>query len=91
MSTVRRYVRLTIVGTGDKPGCVPVPLPALPAVHAAIGGRTSGPLLRKRTGAGMDRRLVHRYVARTAQAAAISRPIGPHAPRRTVGLSRAFR
>jgi integrase/recombinase XerD len=85
VSTVRGYVTLTFVGKGDKPARVPVPLPALPAVHAAIDGRTSGPLLRTRTGAGMERRSVHRYVARTAQAAGISRPIGPHALRRTVG------
>jgi integrase/recombinase XerD len=85
VSTVRGYVTLTFVGKGDKPARIPVPLPALPAVHAAIDGRTSGPLLRTRTGAGMERRSVHRYVARTAQAAGISRPIGPHALRRTVG------
>ena len=64
------------------------PLPALPAVQATIDGQISGPLLRTRTGAGMDRRLVHRYVARTAQVAGISRPIGPHALRRTVGTVR---
>jgi integrase/recombinase XerD len=62
-----------------------VPLPALPAVQAVIDGRTSGPLLRTRSGGGIDRRSVHRYVARTAQVAGISRPIGPHALRRTVG------
>src|SRR3954466_3286898 len=85
LSTVRGYVTLTFVGKGDKPARMPVPLPALPAVQAAIDGRTSGPLLRTRTGAGMDRRSVHRYVARTAQVAGIRRPIGPHALRRTVG------
>jgi integrase/recombinase XerD len=85
VSTVRGYVTLTFVGNGRQARPRPVPLPALPAVHAAIDGRTSGPLLRTRTGAGMERRSVHRYVARTAQAAGISRPIGPHALRRTVG------
>jgi integrase/recombinase XerD len=50
-----------------------------------LGARTGGPLLRTRTGAGMDRRSVHRYVARTARVAGIARPIGPHALRRTVG------
>jgi integrase/recombinase XerD len=85
VSTVRGYVTLTFVGRADKPARVPVPLPALPAVHAAIDGRTGGPLLRTRTGAGMERRSVHRHVARTARAAGIRRPIGPHALRRTVG------
>jgi integrase/recombinase XerD len=82
LATVRGYVTLTFIGKGDKPARVPVPLPALPAVQAAIEGRISGPLLRTRSGGGMDRRSVHRYVARTA---GVSRPIGPHALRCTVG------
>src|SRR3954452_8934562 len=45
LSTVRGHVTLTFVGKGDKPARMPVPLPALPAVQAAIDGRTSGPLL----------------------------------------------
>ena len=85
LATVRGYVTSTFLGKGDKPARVPVPIPALGAVQAAIDGRATGPLLRTRTGAGMDRRSVHRYVARTAQVARISRPIGPHALRRTVG------
>jgi integrase/recombinase XerD len=88
LATVRGYVTLTFLGKGDKPARMPVPLPALPAlpaVQAAIDHRTSGPLLRTRSGAGMDRRSVHRYVAGTAGAAGIARPIGPHALRRTVG------
>src|SRR3954466_1879102 len=84
VATVRGYVTLTFVGKGDKPARVPVPLPALPAGQAAIDGPTSGPLLPTPPGPGMDRRSVHRYVARTAQVAGISRPIGPHALRRTV-------
>ena len=68
-----------------RPARVPVPIPALGAVQAAIDARTAGPLLRTRSGAGMDRRTVHRYVAATAKAAGITRPIGPHALRRTVG------
>jgi hypothetical protein len=83
--TVRGYATLLVMGKGDKPARVPVPIPALGAVQAAIDGRTSGPLLRTRSGAGMDRRTVHRYVAATAKAAGITRPIGPHALRRTVG------
>src|SRR5215211_1197365 len=83
--TVRGYATLIVVGKGDKPARVPVPIPALAAVTAAIDGRSSGPLLRTRTGAGMDRRSVHRYVAATARAAGIRRPISPHALRRTVG------
>jgi len=83
--TVRGYATLLVLGKGDKPARVPVPIPALAAVQTAIDGRTTGPLLRTRTGAGMERRAVHRYVAATARTAGIARPIGPHALRRTVG------
>src|SRR3954452_21286640 len=83
--TVRGYATLLVLGKGDKPVRVPVPIPALAAVQTAVDGRTTGPLLRTRTGAGMERRAVHRYVAATARAAGIARPIGPHALRRTVG------
>ncbi len=83
--TVRGYATFIVMGKGDKPARVPVPIPALGAVQDAIAGRTTGPMLRTRSGAGMDRRTVHRYVTVTARAAGISRPIGPHALRRTVG------
>jgi len=85
LTNIRGYVTLTFVGKGDKPARVPVPLPALPAIQETSAGRSSGPLLRTRTGAAMDRRSVHRYVAHTARVAGIGRPIGPHALRRTVG------
>jgi integrase/recombinase XerC/integrase/recombinase XerD len=83
--TVRGYATVIVIGKGDKPARVPVPIPALGAVQGAVAGRSAGPLLRTRTGAGMDGRSVHRYVAATARAAGIARPIGPHALRRTVG------
>lgn len=87
LTIVRGYSTLTFIGKGDKPARVPVPIPALVAVQAAVDGRTAGPLLRTRSGAGMDRRSIHRYVARTAKAAGIGRPISPHALRRTVGTA----
>jgi integrase/recombinase XerD len=83
--TVRGYATLIVMGKGDKPARVPVPIPALGAVQAAIDGRSTGPLLRTLSGARMDRRSVHRYVAATARTAGIFRPIGPYALRRTVG------
>jgi integrase/recombinase XerD len=87
LTVVRGYSTLTFVGKGDKPARVPVPIPALAAIHAVVDGRTTGPLLRTRSGRGMDRRDVFRYVARTGQTAGISRPVSPHALRRTVGTA----
>src|SRR4051794_37658572 len=40
--TVRGYATLIVLGKGDKPARVPVPIPALAAVQAAIDGRTAG-------------------------------------------------
>jgi integrase/recombinase XerD len=40
LATVRGYVTLAFVDKGDKPARVPVPLPALPAVLAAVDGHT---------------------------------------------------
>jgi integrase/recombinase XerD len=87
LSVVRGYSTLTFIGKGDKPARVPVPIPALGAVQACVDGRTTGSLLRSRTGHSMDRRMVYAYVARTAKAAGISRPVSPHALRRTVGTA----
>src|SRR3954454_19518442 len=69
----RGYATLLVLGKGDKPVRVPETIPALAAVQAAVDGRTTGPLLRTRTGAGMERRAVHRYVAATARAASSDR------------------
>jgi hypothetical protein len=46
--TLRGYATLLVMGKSDKPARVPVPIPALGAVQAAIDGRISGPLLRRR-------------------------------------------
>jgi len=87
LAVVRGYSTITFIGKNDKPARVPVPIPALAAVQACVDGRTTGPLLRTRAGNAMDRRAVHRYVARVAQAAGINRPVSPHALRRTVGTA----
>lgn len=85
LSTVRGYTVVTFIGKGDKPAKMPVPIPAISAIQDVVAGRETGPLLRTQSGAGMDRRSVFRAVRRTAKAAGITRPISPHALRRTVG------
>lgn len=87
LSQQRGYTVLTFMGKGDKPARVPVPIPALAAIQDCVDGRSSGPLLRTATGNGMSRRDVFRYVRTTAKAAGISRPISPHALRRTVATT----
>jgi site-specific recombinase XerD len=77
------YELLHIVGKGAKPADVPLPIPVLRAVRQAAGDRTSGPLLRTRTGRRLDRPAAARMVARLAHRAGITHPISPHGLRRT--------
>src|SRR3712207_971642 len=43
-ATVRGYATLLVIGKGDKPVRVPVPIPALAAVTAGLDGPPSGPV-----------------------------------------------
>ena len=64
---------------GAKPADIPQPMPVLRAVRQAVDGRTSGPILRTRTGRRMDRAGASRALTRVARAAgspARSAPMG---------------
>jgi len=77
------YELLHVTGKGAKPADIPLPIPVLRAVREAIDGRTSGPILRTRTGRRMDRAGAARALTRVAHAAGIAHPISPHGLRRT--------
>ena len=49
------YELLHVLGKGAKPADIPLPIPGLRAVREALDGRTTGPILRTRTGRRMDR------------------------------------
>jgi integrase len=49
------YELLHVLGKGAKPADVPLPIPVLRAVREAVDTRTTGPILRTRTGRRMDR------------------------------------
>jgi len=55
----------------------------LRALREAVDGRTTGPILRTRTGRRMDLAGASRALTRVAHAAGITRPISPHGLRRT--------
>jgi integrase/recombinase XerD len=65
-------------GKGGTRTLMPLPPAVARALDAAAGDRVSGPLLRTRTGARMDRHAAARIVRRTANAAAIPRRVHPH-------------
>ena len=69
------------VGKGDKPAVVPLPPRTAYALGAAIGGRTTGPLVLTRRGTRMNRAAAARTVARLARHAGIRKHITPHSLR----------
>jgi site-specific recombinase XerD len=74
------YELLHVIG---KPADIPLPIPMLRAVRDATDGRSSGPILRARSGRRMDRAAAARALTRVALAAGVTRPITPHGLRRT--------
>lgn len=100
IAKAHRCVRF--IGKGGRPALVPMPPAVQRAVDAAIGDRTTGPLLLRRDGSRMTRRSADRVVKRVAKDAAIVNvKVSPHvlrhsfvvgaldagAPPRTVQLS----
>lgn len=77
------YELLHVLGKGAKPADIPLPIPVSRAVRDAVDGRTTGPILRTRSGRRMDRAGASRALTRVAHAAGIIRPISPHGLRRT--------
>ncbi|MCQ4119906.1 tyrosine-type recombinase/integrase [Rhodococcus tibetensis] len=78
---------ITFVGKGGKPATLPMPVPVMRAVDAAIGDRTSGPLLLRRDGTAMTRRSADRVVKRLANVAGIKKTVSPHSFRNTMIVS----
>jgi integrase/recombinase XerD len=78
------YELLHVIAKGAKPADIPLPIPVLRAVREAIGGRSSGPILRTRTGRRTDRAGASRALPRVARAAGISHQISPHGLRRAL-------
>lgn len=88
------YELLHVLGKGAKPADIPLPIPVLRAVREVIDGRTTGPILRTRTGRRMDRAGASRaltLVARSAGSATRSAPTGSAAHSAAPGSSLASR
>ncbi|AZV00762.1 tyrosine integrase [Gordonia phage Kiko] len=77
IAKAHRCVRF--IGKGGKHALVPMPPAVQRAVDAAIGVRTTGPLLLRRDGTRMTRRSADRVVKRCAKAAGITAvSVSPH-------------
>ena len=81
MGTERGHRRLHVIGKGNKPALIPLPVPVARTLDLAAAERSAGPLLRTRTGRRMDRNAATRIVHRLAKRAGIEHRVGCHALR----------
>jgi site-specific recombinase XerD len=81
MGSERGHRTLHVIGKGNKPALVPLPVPVARTLDLAADGRTSGPLIRTRTGRRMDRNAATRIVKRLARRVGIDHKVGCHALR----------
>jgi len=77
------YELLRVLGKGAKPAEIPLPIPVLRAVKAAIEGRTHGPILLSATGTALTRAAASRLLLRVVREAGVTSPASPHTLRRT--------
>lgn len=77
------YDTLKFIGKGHRAAVVPLPIPVMRAVKAAIGDRTEGPILLNSQGRRLNRSAATRTIRRLARAAHVNSDISPHSLRRT--------
>ncbi len=77
------YQVLRVLGKDSKPARIPLPIPVLRAVHAAVAGRQAGPILVGHDGEAMKRGAAARLLTKVVDLAGVSTPASPHALRRT--------
>ena len=74
---------LLIVGKGNKPATIPLPVPVMRAVHDAVGGRQYGAILLNTRGQRLSSAAATGCLHRLARAIRIDHPVSPHSLRRT--------
>jgi integrase/recombinase XerD len=77
------YEVLSLIGKGNKPAQIPLPVPVLRAVKDAAAGRAAGPLLLTRIGARMTPASAAGRLRRLSRQAGLSHAFSPHSLRRT--------
>lgn len=77
------YEVIRFVGKGNKFSESPLPVPVMHIVHAAIGGRTEGPIVLNSRGNRMTRHNAAKWIRDAMQRAGLSGDCTPHGLRRT--------
>ena len=81
LGSERGHRTLHIIGKGNKPALIPLPVPVARTLDLATAERGEGPILRSRSGARMDRYAASRAVGRLAKRAGITHRVGCHSLR----------
>jgi integrase/recombinase XerD len=77
------YVILSVLGKGNKPADIPLPIPVLRAINDAVDGREAGPILLSSRQTPLNRGSAARLLARLLRDAGVKAAASPHALRRT--------
>ncbi len=77
-NTVRGHRVLEFVGKAGQPAQMPLPVPVLRALDAAVGDREDGPILQRRDGGALSRQGLNTIVGTLARRAGIERRITSH-------------
>ena len=77
------YELLQIMRKGHQPAQIPLPVPVLRAVHAAVAGRAAGPILLNTVGGRMTRASAACRLRRLTRTIGLDHPVSPHSLRRT--------
>lgn len=75
------YRTLRVIGKGDKPAIIPIPVPVLRVIEQCRGDRTEGPLILRRNGTAHDRNSAYSWIKRLAAKAGLPDNIHPHSLR----------
>lgn len=77
------YELLSVLGKGDKPALIPLPIPVLRAVREATADRQAGPLLANTRGDRLRPSSAAARLRLLAKRAGLRSPLSPHSLRRT--------
>jgi integrase/recombinase XerD len=77
LAVERGHRTLRIVGKGNKPATIPLVPRTARTVDLAVGERHEGPILRRRDGQRLDRRIAHRWVRSIGKRAGLG-SVHPH-------------
>lgn len=77
------YQVLHVLGKGSKPADIPLPIPVLRAVQAAVAGRPDGAILLLGNGLPMKRGAAARLLTKVVRLAGVRMAASPHSLRRT--------